>query len=132
LALPVAIGLDLVQKNRAVFAAMPCQIALTVAIDVEPPRHAPAQNRLLPNRGADRPSLPGNVAREPHIQGQQAPHHTIPSSCGSIKTTAVSDLNDRFRRIFLLAAHPGKGRVTQCTRLNSCGMIRDSDFPIVW
>jgi hypothetical protein len=65
---------------------------LTVAIDVEPPRHAPALNRLLPNRGVDRPSLPGNIAGEPHIQGQQARHHATPSSCGSIKMTSVSNL----------------------------------------
>src|SRR5271156_3711437 len=92
LALPVAIGFDLIHENGAMFAAVPCQIALTVAIDIEPPRHAPALNRLLPNRGADRPSLPGNVAREPHIQGQQARHHTTPSFRGSISTTAISGL----------------------------------------
>jgi hypothetical protein len=45
-----------------VFAAVSCQIALTVAINVEPPHHAPAPNRLFPDRGADYPTLPGNVA----------------------------------------------------------------------
>ena len=38
--------------------------------------HAPTLNRLLPNPSAYSPSLPANVAGEPHIQGQQARHHT--------------------------------------------------------
>src|SRR5262245_56117791 len=79
LVLPITIRFDLVDKDRPVFAAMPRQISLAVAIDVEPPHHAPALNRLLPNPGVDTPSLPANVAGEPHIQGQQARHHTTPS-----------------------------------------------------
>ena len=41
-ALPVAIAIDLVDKDRPMFAAMPDQVALPVPIEIEPPRHAPA------------------------------------------------------------------------------------------
>ena len=59
---------------------MPCKIPLSVAIDVEPAHHAPTLNRLLPNPGMYSPSLPANVAGEPHIQGQQARHYTTHGS----------------------------------------------------
>ena len=36
LALPVPIGVDLVDEHGALFAAVPTEIALTVAVDVEP------------------------------------------------------------------------------------------------
>jgi hypothetical protein len=71
---------------------VPCQIALTVAIDVETSRHASTLNGRLPHRGVDHPTLPGNIAREPDIQRQQARHHATPSVCEAIKRTASPDL----------------------------------------
>jgi len=69
LALPIAVGFDLVDEDGAVLAAMPRQIALAVAVDVEPPDHPPALHRFFPDAGVDRLALPHDVARQPDIQG---------------------------------------------------------------
>jgi hypothetical protein len=55
-------------------AAMPRQIALAVAIDVEPPYHAPALNRRLPDGGMNGFPLPLDVAWQTHIYRKQARH----------------------------------------------------------
>jgi hypothetical protein len=67
LALPVMIGADLIDKYSAVFAAMPSQVALPVAIDIEPPDHAGALDRVFPYAGVDCPALPGHILRHAHI-----------------------------------------------------------------
>jgi hypothetical protein len=63
--LPIAIRFDLVDKDSPVFAAMPRQISLAVAIDVEPSCHALALNRRLPDGGVDGFPLPLDVAGRP-------------------------------------------------------------------
>ena len=40
LALPIAIGVDLIDEDGPVLAAVPGQVSLPVAVDVEPPHHA--------------------------------------------------------------------------------------------
>ena len=72
--LPIAIGRSLIDEDSAMLAAVPRQIALAVAIDIEPPHHAPALNRRLPDRSVDCPSLPRDVARQPDIDRKQARH----------------------------------------------------------
>jgi hypothetical protein len=47
LLLPVFVGFDLVHEHRAVFPAMPGQIALPIPVDVEPPHHPRAVYRVL-------------------------------------------------------------------------------------
>ena len=46
---------------------MPAWIALPVAFDVEPPDAARPLYRLLPNAGVHGPSVPLDVARQPHV-----------------------------------------------------------------
>src|SRR5262249_49102148 len=53
LLLPIAIGVNLIDKNGSVFATMPSQISLSVADNVEPAYHASTLNRLLPYGGMD-------------------------------------------------------------------------------
>jgi hypothetical protein len=48
-------------------ASMPDQIPLGVAIDIEPPDHAPAADRLLPDTRVYRLSAPCNIARKADI-----------------------------------------------------------------
>ena len=67
LVLPVTIRFDLIDKDCSVFAAMPRQIALTVAIDIEPPYRPSALNRRLPDGGVDGFALPLDVAWQAHI-----------------------------------------------------------------
>jgi hypothetical protein len=67
MALPIAIGLNLVNKDGPMLAAVPHQIPLTIALDVEPPRHPPALNGRLPNGGVDRLSLPRDIARQTNV-----------------------------------------------------------------
>ena len=72
--LPVAIGLVLIDEHGPLLAAMTRGITLAVAIDVEPPHLARPLDRRLPDAGMDRPALPGDVARQADIDGQQTCH----------------------------------------------------------
>jgi hypothetical protein len=65
--LPVLVRADLVDQHRALLAAVPVQIALPVAIDVEPADHAGTGHRDLPNPGVDGSSLPGHVLRHADV-----------------------------------------------------------------
>jgi hypothetical protein len=75
LALPMAIGVDLINENSTVLAAMPSQVSLPIAIDVEPADQARALNRRFPNGGVDGLPLPGDILREAHVYGKQARRH---------------------------------------------------------
>ena len=66
----------MIDKDGPMFAAVPCQIPLAIAIDVEAPRHAPAVNGRLPDGGVDRPSSPRDVARQTHVDGKQMRHRS--------------------------------------------------------
>src|ERR1700743_859927 len=74
LVLPIAIGIHLVDKNRAAFAAVAVQVPLSVTVYVKAAYHAWALNRRFPDTGMNRPALPGDVARQAHIDGKQASH----------------------------------------------------------
>jgi hypothetical protein len=47
LILPIMIRGDLIDKDGPVLAAVPRQITLTIAVDVEPPHHTPAFHRAF-------------------------------------------------------------------------------------
>ena len=64
---PVAIGIRLIHEDSAVLAPMTGQIALAIAVNVKPSHHATARDRTFPHSRVYGPSLPGNVAREAHI-----------------------------------------------------------------
>src|SRR5262249_52660164 len=69
LVLPMTIGFDLVDKDSALLAPMPAQIALTVSIDIQPADPAAVAHRTLPDARVDRATLPLDVARESNVHG---------------------------------------------------------------
>jgi hypothetical protein len=68
--LPIPIRFDLVDKDRPVLASVTLQISLPVAVDVEPPDHAPALNRLLPDRRVNGLPAPCDVAGKTDVNRQ--------------------------------------------------------------
>ena len=71
LALPVAVGVDLVDEDGALLAAVARQVALAVAVDVELAHAAGAGDRVLEDAGEDGLPLPGHVLRHADVDGQQ-------------------------------------------------------------
>ena len=67
LALPIVIGLHLVDEDRPLLPSVPGQVSLLVTIDVEPPHHPSALNGLLPDGGAHRLPTPGDVAGQTNV-----------------------------------------------------------------
>ena len=61
LALPVAIGVELVDEHRALLAAVPGEVTLSVAVDVELAHPARAGDRVLEDAGEDGLPLPRHV-----------------------------------------------------------------------
>ncbi len=73
LAFPVPIRVDLVDEHRTLLAAVPRQIALTIAVNVEPADPAGTGHRVLEDPGEDGPPLPGHVLRQADVDRQQRP-----------------------------------------------------------
>ncbi|GAB3165747.1 hypothetical protein GCM10027258_88980 [Amycolatopsis stemonae] len=71
---PVLVGPALVDEHRAVLAAVPAQVALAVAVDVEPADQPPAVDGVLEDSGVDGPALPGHVLRQSDVERHQARH----------------------------------------------------------
>ena len=67
LALPVTIGVDLVDEHGTLLAAVPRQIALTVAFDVELADAAGPLDGIFEDAGEDGPPLPGHVLRHADV-----------------------------------------------------------------
>jgi hypothetical protein len=59
----MAIGLDLVDEHGSLLAAVPSQIALTVAGQIQAAGPTTRVRRLLPDSRVDRAAFPVNVAR---------------------------------------------------------------------
>jgi hypothetical protein len=72
--LPVAVGLELIDEHRALLAAVPVEIALAVAVDVQPAHHDRPVDRSLPDPGVDGASLPADVLRQADVDRQQGRH----------------------------------------------------------
>ena len=66
-ALPVVIGVHLINKNGALLPAMTGEIALRVAIDIELAHHSPSLNWRFPDGGSDSLAVPCHVARKTDI-----------------------------------------------------------------
>jgi hypothetical protein len=88
LGLPIAVRIDLINKDRAMLAAMALQIALTIPVDVDPPHHSTALHRRFPDSGMDSFTLPRDVAREPNINREQARHLFLVADHGSVAAKA--------------------------------------------
>ncbi len=73
LALPVPVRVDLVDEDRTLLAAVPGQIALTVAVNIERADPAGTGHRVLEDPRKDSPPLPCHVLRQADVDGQQCP-----------------------------------------------------------
>jgi hypothetical protein len=65
------------------------QIALTIPVEVEPPRHSAALHGRFPDAGMDSFPLPRDVAREPDIDRKQAHHLFLVVEHGRIAAKAL-------------------------------------------
>jgi hypothetical protein len=65
--LPIAIRLNLVDEDGALFTPMPGQIALPVSVQVQPADPAAATHWILPDRGVHSAPPPLDVARETDV-----------------------------------------------------------------
>src|SRR4051794_28842508 len=66
-ALPVSVGFDLIDEDSALFSAVPGEIALAVAIDVQFAHEATAFDGILPDRCANGLAIPRDISRKPNI-----------------------------------------------------------------
>src|SRR5215471_8682205 len=73
------------------------EISLSVTVNVEPPNHAPALNRILPDRRVNRLPPPCDVAWEPDVNRQKSRHHQLASHYPSEDASAPVQLHDRGR-----------------------------------
>src|SRR5262250_910747 len=76
--LPIPVRLDLIDKDRPLLPSVTREIRLSVAVDVEPPHHPPALDRILPDRGTNGPPPPGEVARKADVDRQKSRHQPSP------------------------------------------------------
>ena len=83
LAFPVPIRVDLVDEHRALLAAVPRAIALTVALDVELADSAPTLDWILEDAGEDGLPLPRHVLRHADVDRQQLPTDFAESAAAS-------------------------------------------------
>ncbi len=75
--LPVAVGLDLVDEDRAPRPSVPGEIALTVSVEVQLAHATARPQRFLPDARAHRPTPPHDVARLTDIDRQQSRHLSL-------------------------------------------------------
>jgi len=66
-ALPIVIGIHLVDKHSPVFSTVTGQITLCVTIDVEPPNEAPSLNGVFPHGCEDSLTAPRDLAGKSHV-----------------------------------------------------------------
>src|SRR5262249_17905736 len=75
--LPVAIRRELVDQHRAVLAAVPREVSLPVALDVQPPHETRPADGLLPHPGMHRGAAPGHVLGQAHVDRHQRRHANL-------------------------------------------------------
>ena len=66
-ALPVMVGIHLVDKYGAVLPSVAGEIGLRITIDIELAHHSPSRNRRFPDCGSDSFAVPCHVARKADI-----------------------------------------------------------------
>jgi hypothetical protein len=69
LLLPMTIRLDLVHEDGALLTAVPCEIALTISVEIQPSESAPAAHGILPDRGVHSAPFPFDVPRKSDVYG---------------------------------------------------------------
>lgn len=71
---PETVGIGLVHEYCPLLASVTAQIALAVAVDVQPPHHPRPGHRPLVDAGVHGLAVPGDILRHPHAQGSQCGH----------------------------------------------------------
>ena len=74
LLLPVTVGVELIHHQGAMLSAVPCKVALAIAIQVETARHHPSGDGSLKDSSADYLALPLDIARQPDIHRDERIH----------------------------------------------------------
>ncbi len=74
LLLPVAIGLELVDEDGAVFAAVTRQVALTVSFQIQAACAAAAAHAVLPDRRVHDATVPLDVSGKANVYREQSSH----------------------------------------------------------
>src|SRR5262245_24493040 len=84
--LPMAIRIDLIDEDRPPLATVPGQVALAVALQIEPPDPAATGHRILPNPGAHCATLPRDVARKSDVYRKQSTHSgcSLMADCAAV------------------------------------------------
>src|SRR5271165_2644491 len=75
---PIPVGVKLIHQHGAVFATVPTEVALAVAVDIEPADHPRARHRLLPHSGVDGATVPRDVLRQTDVDRYQGGHSRDP------------------------------------------------------
>lgn len=66
---PILIGLELINHDSTVFAAMALEIALGIAVEIEPSGEDTARDRTFPDGGAHDFALPCNLRWQANVNG---------------------------------------------------------------
>src|SRR4051794_34673721 len=80
---PVRIAFQLVDEDGAMLSAVAGEVALPIAVEIEPARHARAHHGAVPYGGVDRATLPRDVVRKTDINRQQPCHDPPPASANT-------------------------------------------------
>jgi hypothetical protein len=91
LALPIPVGAQLIDEDRAMLAAVRQAVGLVVAVDVDPPHHPRAVHGGLPDRGANRLALPRDLARPADVERDE-PHHAGRQDGATATGSAVASI----------------------------------------
>nr|WP_236023262.1 hypothetical protein [Dictyobacter formicarum] len=73
---PVVVGIQLVNKDCAVYAAMPVGVSLRISTNIQVSHHSATLYRLFPDRRAYRLSTPRDIAWQTNID-RESLWHTI-------------------------------------------------------
>ena len=65
--LPVPVRRDLVHQHGPLLAAVTLEVSLPVTVDVQPAHHDRPVHGFLPDAGVHSFTLPGDIARQPHV-----------------------------------------------------------------
>src|SRR6202044_1705787 len=77
--LPVAVRVHLIHEDRALLAPVTSQIALPVAVNIQPPNQTSTLNRTLPHRTADDLPSPVDVPWKANVDRQKSGHKSTSS-----------------------------------------------------
>src|SRR5512133_394639 len=74
LLLPMSVGFDLVDIDGTLLTAVPCQVSLTVPLEIQSADTTSAMHRILPDSGVHSATLPLDAARKPDVNRYECCH----------------------------------------------------------